>query len=80
MAIADVYDALISIRPYKKALSVEEAARIIESGKGAHFDPVLVDVFLKVSDQFAEIAERFNSEELERQRAKGEQPVLPGLL
>ena len=56
MAIADVYDALISERPYKKALSHEEACRIIEDGSGSHFDPVLVDVFRSVKDEFAEIA------------------------
>jgi len=56
MAIADVYDALISERPYKKALSHEEACRIIEDGAGSHFDPVLVDVFRSVKDEFAEIA------------------------
>ena len=46
MAIADVYDALISERCYKKAFSVEEAIRIIKEESGTHFDPKLVDVFL----------------------------------
>ena len=53
MAIADVYDALVSARPYKKALSHQEAVRIILEGRGSHFDPVLVDVFEQVADQFA---------------------------
>jgi putative two-component system response regulator len=52
MAIADVYDALVSDRPYKKALTHEEAVRIIIEGRGTHFDPVLVDVFEQVADQF----------------------------
>jgi putative two-component system response regulator len=52
MAIADVYDALVSIRPYKKAFTHEEAVDIIVKGKGTQFDPVLVDVFLRTSDQF----------------------------
>jgi putative two-component system response regulator len=52
MAIADVYDALISDRPYKKAFSHEEAARIIIDGRGTHFDPVLVDVFKEVQNRF----------------------------
>jgi putative two-component system response regulator len=52
MAIADVYDALTSDRPYKKAFSHEDAVRIIIEGKGTHFDPVLVDVFEQVADQF----------------------------
>jgi putative two-component system response regulator len=56
MAIADVYDALISPRPYKKPLSTDQARQIIEDGKGTHFDPVLVDVFSKVADKFAAVA------------------------
>jgi putative two-component system response regulator len=48
MAVADVYDALMSVRPYKQPLSFNEARQIIQNGKGAQFDPVLVDVFLKV--------------------------------
>ena len=56
MAIADVYDALISIRPYKPALKHEEACRVIEGGSGTHFDPVLVDVFRNVEDEFAAVA------------------------
>ena len=55
MAIADVYDALISVRPYKKAFTHEEACKIIEDGAGTHFDPALVDVFRKVEDEFARI-------------------------
>ena len=52
MAIADVYDALVSDRPYKKAFAHEEAVKIIAEGKGKHFDPVLIDLFLGVSDKF----------------------------
>jgi putative two-component system response regulator len=53
MAIADVYDALISVRPYKNALTHEEACRMIENGAGSHFDPVLVDAFRNVEEEFA---------------------------
>ena len=56
MAIADVYDALISKRTYNKSYSHEEASKIISQGKGTHFDPILVDVFLSVSDEFRSIA------------------------
>jgi putative two-component system response regulator len=56
MAVADVYDALISKRPYKPPLSGGEAERIIAQGRGSHFDPVLVDTFQKVSGRFAEVA------------------------
>jgi HD-GYP domain-containing protein (c-di-GMP phosphodiesterase class II) len=52
MAIADVYDALISIRPYKKPLSHEEAVKIITDGKGSQFEPDLIDLFLLVADKF----------------------------
>ncbi|MCL1849517.1 MAG: response regulator [Clostridiales bacterium] len=56
MAIADVYDALISPRPYKKAFSHEEACEIIEGDAGRHFDPELVDVFRNIEWEFAQIA------------------------
>ena len=52
MAITDVYDALISDRPYKKAFSPEQASSIIIESSGTHFDPVLIDAFRNVKDQF----------------------------
>lgn len=60
MAIADVYDALISERPYKKPFSHEEAIHIIAEGRGTHFDPGLVDLFLSVADQFHDAATKVN--------------------
>ena len=59
MAVADVYDALISRRVYKEAMSHQQAVQIICEGKGTHFDPDLVDAFLQISDEFHEIAEHF---------------------
>ena len=59
MAIADVYDALVSDRPYKKAFSHEEAVKIISENRGTHFDPDLVDIFLEISDKFNETANSF---------------------
>jgi len=56
MAIADVYDALISTRPYKKSFTADESAQIIIDGAGTHFDPALVNTFSKVKDDFAAIA------------------------
>lgn len=56
MALADVFDALLSVRPYKKALSVEQATAMIAQGRGAHFDPDVVDVFLKHRDEFARLS------------------------
>jgi len=59
MAIADVYDALVSERPYKKALPHEKACEIIEAGAGSHFDPLLVDVFKKVAHKFEDIKREY---------------------
>ena len=56
MAIADVYDALISKRVYKNSLSHEEAMAIMLEGKGTHFDPILIDAFLEVEPHFRQIA------------------------
>ena len=56
MAVADVYDALVSARPYKQALSPDEAANIIRKGKGTQFDPQIVEVFEAAAGRFAEIA------------------------
>ncbi|MGI6657690.1 MAG: HD domain-containing phosphohydrolase [Desulfobulbus sp.] len=56
MAIADVYDALISKRVYKNSLSHQEALKIMVGGRGTHFDPVLLDVFLEVEPLFSQIA------------------------
>jgi putative two-component system response regulator len=53
MAVADVYDALTSERPYKKAFSHEEALRIIVEGRGTHFDPALVDLFAEAAVTFS---------------------------
>ncbi|MDR1042215.1 MAG: response regulator [Deltaproteobacteria bacterium] len=52
LAICDVYDALVSRRPYKEPLSHETAVGVIVKGRGTHFDPALTDVFEKVSQSF----------------------------
>jgi len=57
LAIVDVYDALVSERPYKKAFTHEEAVKIITEDSGKHFDPILVDVFLSVADKFKKCTE-----------------------
>jgi response regulator RpfG family c-di-GMP phosphodiesterase len=57
VALVDVYDALVSVRPYRNALSHDEAVRIIAAGRGTHFDPEIVDAFLKVQHGFRELAE-----------------------
>jgi len=55
MAIVDVYDALVSERPYKKAYAADEAVAIIMENKGSHFDPDITDVFYSIRDQFEEV-------------------------
>ncbi|MBS7527506.1 two-component system response regulator [Fusibacter paucivorans] len=56
VAIADVYDALVSERVYKSAYSHEQAVEMIKLESGKHFDPKIVDAFLKVEEKFHEIA------------------------
>jgi putative two-component system response regulator len=64
MAVADVYDALISKRVYKPPMPHEKAVAIIKEGAGAHFDSDVVDAFLDVADQFYEVAKKYlDSEE-----------------
>jgi putative two-component system response regulator len=52
MAIVDVYDALVSERPYKKAFSNEESVKIIMENAGSHYDPKIAEVFFQVKDLF----------------------------
>jgi putative two-component system response regulator len=59
MAIADVYDALISKRVYKLPIPHSEAVRIIAEGRGSHFDPAMVDGFLEIQEEFRAIALQF---------------------
>lgn len=59
VAVADVFDALTSERPYKKAWPLEEAAQFIRSNAGSHFDPVCVDSFFEGWDAVLEIRQRF---------------------
>jgi len=59
MALADVFDALISRRVYKDPVSYQEARDIIAAGRGRHFDPVMVDTFLFHFDRFCAISDRY---------------------
>jgi putative two-component system response regulator len=59
MALADVYDALISRRVYKPAFPHAKAVEIIKEGRGKHFDPDMVDAFLAIAEEFHAIAERY---------------------
>jgi len=60
MAVADVYDAVISKRVYKPAYPHEKAVEIIREGRGKHFDPDVVDAFLDNEEQIKDIAGRFS--------------------
>lgn len=62
MAVADVYDALVSERVYKAAIPHGDAAAIILSERGRHFDPIIVDVFAEVAPEFERILNRFGDE------------------
>lgn len=59
IAIADVFDALTSVRPYKRAWSVDEAVALIREQSGKHFDPHLVNCFLARLDEIIEIRDRW---------------------
>lgn len=59
MAVADVYDALISRRVYKEGMSHEKAAALIVKERGTHFDPLVVDAFLDLEFEFRAIAHRY---------------------
>jgi len=60
MAVADVYDALISRRVYKAAMPHEKAVEIMREGRGTHFDPDILDVFLELADEFQRISMQFS--------------------
>jgi putative two-component system response regulator len=60
MAIADVYDALVSKRVYKEAFTHEESKNIILESSGSHFDPVIVDAFKYLENEFNEIHKTYN--------------------
>jgi len=73
MALADVYDALISERVYKPAFPHEKAKQIIVSSSGTHFDPEVVDAFLAREDRFLAIAAEFSNENYKKTTATPEE-------
>jgi putative two-component system response regulator len=68
MALADVYDALISRRVYKEAMPYETAVKIIEQSRGTHFDPDMVDAFMSIQEQFHAIAQSYVDSDQDLQR------------
>lgn len=73
MALADVYDALISERVYKKAFSHDKAKSIILEGNGQHFDPEIVDAFLAIEHEFVAIADKYRGLEKQENELEREQ-------
>ena len=70
MALADVYDALISRRVYKDGMSHEKAVDIIVTGRAAHFDPDIVDAFLELQEEFQAVAARYADSDADMARKK----------
>jgi putative two-component system response regulator len=62
VALADVFDALTSKRPYKEAFSLEKSFEIIGNGRGSHFDPDVVDAFFAVEDKLLNIKDKYKEE------------------
>lgn len=58
VSVADVFDALTSARPYKSALPVDEAVRIMTNGRGTQFDPEVIDTFLDSLDELVEVRQQ----------------------
>lgn len=63
MAVADVYDALVSRRVYKAPMPHDEAVNIMLEGKGKHFDPDVIDAFMHCQEQFKEVGEKYADSE-----------------
>ena len=78
MAIADVYDALVSKRPYKKAFTHEQAVEIIKNDSGTHFDPQIVEVFVDVADDFAAVYVSKSLKKIENAIEESRQQNPPG--
>jgi putative two-component system response regulator len=82
MALADVYDALISRRVYKEGMSHEKAMEIMIAGRGTHFDADMLDAMIEIQEEFREIALRFadSDTDLERKKRYQMQAVEKGCL
>lgn len=65
VALADVFDALTSIRPYKRPWSVEEAVSFMREQSGRHFDPILLDAFFATLPEVIEVMQRFRDDDEE---------------
>ncbi len=70
MAVADVYDALISRRVYKDGMSHEKAVEIMFEGRGSHFDADMFDAFVEIQEEFRAIAQRFVDSDIDMEKKK----------
>ncbi|GHU51752.1 hypothetical protein FACS1894200_12200 [Spirochaetia bacterium] len=59
VSLVDVFDALVSARVYKSAMSYADALTIIKNGRGTHFDPFLSDRVLEIHEHFEDIAQKY---------------------
>ncbi|HSW60898.1 MAG TPA: HD domain-containing phosphohydrolase, partial [bacterium] len=75
VAIADVFDALNSKRPYKEPFPIEKTLSIIKEGSGTHFDPEVVDAFFAIQDEILDIKQQFDDEETNTQNAQSDREL-----
>jgi putative two-component system response regulator len=72
VAVADVFDALTSVRPYKRAWSVAEAVELIQRESSKHFDPELVEAFVDCLPDMLQIRERWSDTPVDKNTVRGE--------
>lgn len=82
MAVADVFDAIVSQRCYKGAMSIDEAYELIRKESGTHFDPVVVDAFLDAREEITEVLHEFREEPVTEQEVQpvGKTETIPELV
>ena len=66
VALADMYDALTSERVYKKAMTHEQATKIIVDSRGTHFDPVIVDAYMRLEARFSQVRTEMHANGVEK--------------
>lgn len=64
MTAADVLDALLSWRPYKERMDIEQVMKIFENGKGTHFEPCIADAVLSLKSEIYEVSQEFLEKEI----------------
>jgi putative two-component system response regulator len=75
VAVADVFDALTSARPYKKAWDLERACDLLREGSGAHFDPDCITGFFEILDRVLAVKARYRDPEAANDTEPALQPV-----